>query len=138
MSVHMAGLNKVKRSESALPRTVRIAHGMRGQHPDHAGSVALWQSLTVQEYAVLDNPSDPYLTQYLGVVRALLNRALERHSAQCAPYWSPKGRFRQMVYVAEINHTLDELVNDIRHGHSATKLARRLDAIRGLLVDLWI
>lgn len=98
----------------------------------------LWQKLTQQEYAVLDNPDDPYLDQYLSIVRAMLSRALERHRAKSAPYWSPKGRFQQMVHVHEVNQALDDLVADIRTGHRGTQLARRLDIIRGLLLDLWI
>jgi uncharacterized protein YaaR (DUF327 family) len=43
-----------------------------------------------------------------------------------------------MVHVAQVNDALEELVADIRSGHVGTELARRLDIIRGLLVDLWI
>lgn len=98
----------------------------------------IWEALLLQESVVLENPTHPHIEQYLATVRKLLQEALKRHSAQSAPYWSPKGKFRQMVHIAEVNHTLDQLLNDIRAGHPATLLARRLDAIRGLLLDLWL
>lgn len=87
---------------------------------------------------MLDNPSDPYVEQYLAIVRNLLTRALDHHRAQSSPYWSPKGQFRQMVYVTQVNQALQDLVADIRTGQIGTEMARRLDTIRGLLVDLWI
>lgn len=99
---------------------------------------ALWQSLSTHEYAVMDNPTDPHLHQYLSIVKALLTRALDRHRVKAAPYWSPTGNFRQMVHVHQVNQALDDLVADIRTGHPGTQMARRMDAIRGLLLDLWI
>lgn len=99
---------------------------------------ALWATLSMQESVVLDNPTSPHIEQYLITVKSILREALKRHSAQSAPYWSPKGKFRQMVHISEVNHTLEQLLDDIRAGHPATLLARRLDAIRGLLLDLWL
>lgn len=98
----------------------------------------LWDQLTQSEGAMLDNPTDPHITQYLDTVRDLLNQALTRHQAKSSTYWSPKGRFRQMVHIVQVNRALDDLLNDIRQHHPATHLARRLDAIRGLLLDLWV
>lgn len=98
----------------------------------------LWDTLSQQESLVLENPTTPHIEQYLAIVRSLLQAALKRHSARSAPYWSPKGQFRQMVHIAEVNQALEQLLNDIRAGHPATLLARRLDAIRGLLLDLWL
>ena len=99
---------------------------------------ALWQRLSASEVAVLETPTDPHLTQYLDTVRDLLNQALKRHQAKSSTYWSPKGRFRQMVHIVEVNRALDDLLDDIRNQRPATQLAKRLDAIRGLLVDLWV
>ncbi len=99
---------------------------------------SLWERLSETEYAVLENPTDPHITHYLDTVKDLLNQALKRHQAKSSTYWSPKGRFRQMVHIVQVNRALDDLLEDIRHRHPATQMARRLDAIRGLLVDLWI
>jgi len=99
---------------------------------------SLWDRLAAVESEVLDNPTDLYITQYLDTVRDLLNQALKRHQAKSATYWSPKGRFRQMVHIVQVNRTLDDLLADIRLRHPATQMARRLDAIRGLLLDLWM
>ena len=98
----------------------------------------LWQRLSASESAVLEKPTDPHLTQYLDTVRDLLNQALKRHQAKSSTYWSPKGRFRQMVHIVEVNRALDDLLEDIKNRRPATQLAKRLDIIRGLLVDLWI
>ena len=98
----------------------------------------LWNRLSASESAVLETPTDPHLTQYLDTVRDLLNQALKRHQAKSSTYWSPKGRFRQMVHIVEVNRALDDLLDDIKNRRPATQLAKRLDAIRGLLVDLWI
>lgn len=98
----------------------------------------LWDRLSSVESAVLDNPTDSFITQYLDTVRDLLNQALKRHQAKSSTYWSPKGRFRQMVHIVQVNRALDDLLTDIRLQHPATHIARRLDAIRGLLVDLWM
>ncbi|AEW06567.1 hypothetical protein Sulac_3121 [Sulfobacillus acidophilus DSM 10332] len=97
----------------------------------------LWERLALVESHVLEDPVDRHLTQYLDTVRDILNQALKRHQAETAVYWSPRGRFRQMVRVVQVNHLLDDLIQDIRLHHPATAIAARLDAIRGLLVDLW-
>ncbi len=110
-------------------------HSARVNNPSDE---VLWEALSLQESVVLENPTTPHVEQYLAAVRSLLRAALKRHSAQSAPYWSPRGKFRQMVHIAEVNQTLEQLLDDIRAGHPATLLARRLDAIRGLLVDLWL
>lgn len=120
----------LKDSMESVPRT-----GPERLLPQEA---ALWDQLSVSEVAVLQSPSDPQVTQYLDTVRDLLNQALKRHQARSATYWSPKGRFRQMVHIVEVNRALDDLLNDIRLHHPATQIARRLDAIRGLLLDLWM
>lgn len=99
---------------------------------------ALWEQLAHEETQVLENPTDPHLTQYLDTVRDLLNQALKRHQAKVSTYWSRTGRFRQMVHVVQINRALDDLLADIRQRRPAMEMARRLDAIRGLLLDLWM
>lgn len=135
-------LNLVSESSGAASIASRPASTSSSQHLAplrlFPSEEALWQQLSQSEGAVLNNPSDPYLSQYLDTVRDLLNQALERHQAQSRTYWSPKGRFRQMVRIVEINRALDDLLEDIRLHHPATQLARRLDAIRGLLLDLWM
>lgn len=98
----------------------------------------LWQQLAETESLVLEKPTDPHITNYLDNVRDLLNQALKRHQAQSATYWSPKGKFRQMVHIVQVNRALDDLLNDLRSGRPAIEMARRLDSIRGLLLDLWM
>ena len=98
----------------------------------------LWSRLKTSESELLANPVDTHINQYLDTVRDLLNQALGHHQAEAATYWSPKGRFRQMVRIVQVNRALDELLNDIRSNHPATIIAGHLDAIRGLLVDLMV
>lgn len=140
MSMKLSSLH----NRVALGQVEQIESPQAGVDSDAARPAALssadrvlWQQLSQYEYAVLDNPSDPYLEQYMGIVRNMLKQALKRHRAELAPYWSPTGRFRQMVHVVQVNDALEAVVTDIRSGHVGTELARRLDIIRGLLVDLW-
>ena len=116
----------------------RAAHPTERSHPLVGDEEALWRELSSHEAKMLENPTDPHIAEYLYTVKRLLDRALQHHKAKLTPYWSPKGRFRQMVYIETINQALGDLVGAIRSGHPATQLARRLDAIRGLMLDLWI
>ncbi|MCY0878409.1 MAG: DUF327 family protein [Firmicutes bacterium] len=98
----------------------------------------IWEELRQREQRLLQDPTDPHITQYLDTVRDLLNHALKRHQAKSQTYWSPKGRFRQMIHIVQVNRALDDLVNDVRRRRGAWQLARHLDLIRGLLLDLWV
>lgn len=139
MSIHFNAVSSSSSAPTGQKSPARILE-RDIEVPDALSSVddVLWQDLVAHESEVLETPTDPHITQYLNAVKSLLKRALSRHRAKSAPYWSPKGRFRQMVHIEEINQALDELLRDIRSGHPATQLARRLDAIRGLLLDLWV
>lgn len=76
------------------------------------------------------------LDEYVMAVRNLLALALSRQTAEVAPYFSPKGRFRQMVHIRHLNSELEALHQDVHKGRPGSALLERLDAIRGILVDL--
>ncbi|MCY0899172.1 MAG: DUF327 family protein [Firmicutes bacterium] len=130
----------VSSSRPRVPSRVILAHEPRAGESSSVASVeaALWEELTHSEQRLLEDPTDPHITQYLDTVRDLLNQALKRHQAKSQTYWSPKGRFRQMIHIVQVNRALDDLVNDVRQRRGAWQLARHLDVIRGLLIDLWV
>lgn len=97
-----------------------------------------WRAFEQSERLLLANPVASEVDNYLRSVKSLLERALHDHQAQAGIYWSPKGRFRQMVYVQTVNQELERLVQDLRDSRKSINLIRRLDAIRGLLVDLFL
>lgn len=98
----------------------------------------LWSQLTAAEQKLLADPVDSAAEAYLDAVRDLLNLALKTHQARSGAYWSPKGRFRQMAHIVEVNHNLDELLKDLRERRPGMQLVRRLDRIRGLLLDIFL
>lgn len=138
MSVKVNAVSTSTLSPAGAAASLAVDSRPETRLPLSPAEQALWQRLSDSEVAVLETPTDPHLTQYLDPVRDLLNQALKRHQAKSSTYWSPKGRFRQMVHIVEVNRALDDLLNDIRSQRPATQLAKRLDAIRGLLVDLWV
>ena len=97
---------------------------------------ARWSQLASCERHLLASPTPARMDAYLAAVRALLADALQLQKAEVGPYFSPKGRFRQMIFIRQLNDELDELVRDLRDGRLGTGIAERVDAIRGLLLDI--
>lgn len=99
-------------------------------------SQARWSALALCERHLLASPTPARMDAYLTAIRGLLADALQSQKAEVGPYFSPKGRFRQMIFIRQLNDELDELVRDLRDGRLGTGIAERVDAIRGLLLDI--
>ena len=98
--------------------------------------VAGWDRLEMAEISLLRDTTLATLDAYVLAIRNVLALALSRQTAEVGYYVSPKGRFRQMVPIRHLNTELEALHHDVRSGRPGSTLMERLDAIRGILVDL--
>lgn len=104
--------------------------------PRHPAAVAGWDRLELAEISLLRDTTLATLDAYVLAVRNVLALALSRQTAEVGYYVSPQGRFRQMVHVRHLNTELAALHQEVRSGRPGSTLMERLDAIRGILVDL--
>lgn len=102
----------------------------------HSVRVAGWDRLEMAEISLLRDTTLATLDAYVLAVRNVLALALSRQTTEIGYYVSPKGRFRQMVHIRHLNTELEALHQDVRGGRPGSTLMGRLDAIRGILVDL--
>lgn len=101
-------------------------------------SQTAWEPLKAAETHLLQSTTLDALDQYVSAVRDMLSRALTKQTAEVSLYMSPRGRFRQMVFVRQLSEELTILHREVRDGRPGSDLMKRLDAIRGILVDLWL
>ncbi len=107
----------------------------RGRLPKSADP-ARWTQLAACEQELLATPTWGHCEAYQAEVRRLLRQALAGEAAAVDMHYSAHGRFHQVMYVREVNRELAALVDDVLRRRSATALASRMDAIRGLLINL--
>lgn len=97
-----------------------------------------WKALASAEAALLENPVLDRFEQYRMAVRQLLREGLKRRRSLRETYRSPRGRFQVMVAVAGVDQELEALRQLLLQGSPAMALMERFDAIRGLLLDVWM
>ena len=97
-----------------------------------------WEPLRAAEAHLVKSTTLDALDHYVSAVRDMLSKALTKQAAEVSLYMSPRGRFRQMVFVRQLNEELAILHREVRDGRPGSDLMKRLDAIRGILVDLWL
>lgn len=95
-----------------------------------------WDRLELAETSLVRDTTLATLDAYVLAVRNVLALALSRQPAEVGYYVSPKGRFRQMVHIRHLNTELQALHQEVRNGRPGSALMERLDAIRGILVDI--
>lgn len=84
-------------------------------------------------------PTYAELKAYREYVRSFLAEAVGRaYTLQSQTGWDRHGRQKMYAVVKEIDQHLAELTEDVRHGQERQlQIMGRLDAIRGMLVDLY-
>ncbi len=84
-------------------------------------------------------PTYAELKAYRELVRSFLAEAVGRaYTLQSQTGWDRHGRQKMYAVVKEIDQQLAELAEDVRHGQERQlQIMGRLDAIRGMLVDLY-
>lgn len=102
----------------------------------HSVAVAGWDRLELAETSLVRDTTLTTLDAYVLAVRNVLALALSRQTAEVGYYVSPQGRFRHMVHIRHLNTELAALHQEVRSGRPGSTLMERLDAIRGILVDL--
>ena len=84
-------------------------------------------------------PTYAELKAYRELVRSFLSEAVGRaYTLQSQTGWDRHGRQKMYAIVKEIDQHLAALAEDVRHGQERQlQIMGRLDAIRGMLVDLY-
>ena len=84
-------------------------------------------------------PTYAELKAYRELVRSFLAEAVGRaYTLQSQTGWDRHGRQKMYAVVKEIDQQLAELTEDVRQGQERQlQIMGRLDAIRGMLVDLY-
>lgn len=99
----------------------------------------LLDKITEQGRRLGEVPTYAELKAYRELVRSFLAEAVGRaYTLQSQTGWDRQGRQKMYAVVKEIDHQLAELTEDVRHGQERQlQIMGRLDAIRGMLVDLY-
>jgi len=99
----------------------------------------LLDQITAQGERLGRVPTYAELKKYRELVRSFLAEAVGRaYALQTQRGWDRLGRQKMYAIVKEIDQQLAALAEDVRQGQERQlAIAGRLDAIRGLLVDLY-
>lgn len=99
----------------------------------------LLDQITAQGKRLGEVPTYAELKAYRELVRSFLAEAVGRaYTLQSQSGWDRHGRQKMYAIVKEIDQQLAELTEDVRHGQERQlQIMGRLDAIRGMLVDLY-
>ncbi|MHB1954015.1 MAG: DUF327 family protein [Sulfobacillus sp.] len=130
-------MQSVKMRSSTI-RTVQAPQHPPTKEKSPLASSVSWNQLQEAETGLLRMTTLTSLDHYIHAVRDVLSKALQKQTAEISVYMSPQGRFRQMVHIRHLNTELAALHRDVRDGHKGSRLMERLDAIRGILVDIWL
>lgn len=132
-------VTQISRIRTATPEGHRP---VRRRREEPAGPVVppdpSWQALSSAETALLENPVLDRFEQYRSAVRQLLREGLKRWRSSRETYRSPRGRFQVMVAVSGVDQELEAIRQLLLQGSPAMSLMERFDAIRGLLLDVWM
>lgn len=96
-----------------------------------------WRTLLELESRLVAVPGPDTVQRYRRHVRTLLARILGPAAVDNLPALSARGRFQRLYVVARIDWELAEIERRALAAHPGTELLAHLDALRGLLVDLW-
>ena len=99
----------------------------------------LLDKITEQGRRLGEVPTYAELKAYRELVRSFLGEAVgQAYTLQSQTGWDRQGRQKMYAVVKEIDHQLAELAEDVRQGQERQlQIMGRLDAIRGMLVDLY-
>lgn len=99
----------------------------------------LLDKINAQGQKLSQAPTYAELKAYRDLVRSFLGEAVGRaYTLQSQAGWDRYGRQKLYVTIKEIDKELAGLTEDVRHGQERQlQIMGRLDAIRGMLVDLY-
>ena len=97
---------------------------------------ALWARYAEHEQALADLPTADRLAALKAVVRALVQAAMSGRAPESEPVLS-RGSFRVMVRVAAVEREMGGVTLQALAGKTGVEVLRRLDHLRGLLLDLF-
>lgn len=100
---------------------------------------ALLEQITAQGKKLGQVPTYSELKAYRELVRDFLGEAVSRmYTLQSNQGWDRQGRQKLYSTIKEIDHTMATLTEDVRAGQERQlTIMEKLDAIRGMLVDLY-
>lgn len=100
---------------------------------------ALLTQITEQGKKLGEVPTYAELKRYRELVRGFLGEIVGRaYALQSRNGWDRQGRQKMYSTIKEIDQHLTGLAEDVRHGQERQlAIMSRLDAIRGMLVDLY-
>lgn len=100
---------------------------------------ALLEQITAQGKRLGEVPTYSELKAYRELVRSFLGEVVGRaYTLQSQTGWDRQGRQKLYSTIKEIDHQLAGLAEDVRQGQERQlDIMSRLDAIRGMLVDLY-
>ncbi|MDR3559889.1 MAG: YaaR family protein [Negativicutes bacterium] len=97
------------------------------------------EQITEQGKKLGEAPTYSELKAYREMVRSFLGEAVGRaYALQSQTGWDRQGRQKMYSTIKEIDHHLAGLAEDVRQGQERQlDIMAKLDAIRGMLVDLY-
>ncbi len=100
---------------------------------------ALLEQITAQGKRLGEVPTYAELKAYRELVRSFLGEVVGRaYTLQSQTGWDRQGRQKLYSTIKEIDQHLTGLAEDVRHGQERQlEIMSKLDAIRGMLVDLY-
>jgi uncharacterized protein YaaR (DUF327 family) len=99
----------------------------------------LLDKITAQGQKLGQVPTYAELKAYRELVRSFLGEAVSRaYTLQSQAGWDRHGRQKLYTTIKKIDHELAGLAEDVRQGQERQlQIMNRLDAIRGMLVDIY-
>ncbi len=100
----------------------------------------LFDKVAEQGARLTKTPTFEELRLYRDLVQRFLSEAVANmYEKQSQPGWDRFGRQKVYTTVRKVNGKLSEMAEDIRNGQAnALSIAAQHDAIRGMLVDLYL
>ncbi|TCL33250.1 hypothetical protein EV210_11823 [Anaerospora hongkongensis] len=130
--------NNAKTEKSGDPFALNLAKSQDSQIKERL--TELLDAITEQGKRLSTAPTFVELKSYRELVREFLGEAVGRmYTLQTNAGWDRQGRKKMFSTIKQIDDTLAGLTEDVRIGQERQlKIMNKLDAIRGMLVDLYM
>ena len=130
--------NSGRVEKSSDPFAVNLAKSKDGQTKERLAK--LLEAITDQGKRLTLVPTFSELKSYRELVREFLGEAVgSMYSLQSQAGWDRQGRQKIFTTIKQIDDTLAGLTEDVRIGQERQlNIMNKMDAIRGMLVDLYM
>jgi len=119
----------------------RFAHTLQKaqDHITHERLTNLLAEITAQGRRLGEIPTYAELKAYRKLIGSFMEEVISRmYTVETKTGWDLRGRQKMFTIVREIDKVLAGLAEDIRHGQERQlAILQKVDAIRGLLIDLY-